>query len=778
MFSYKIKLAIRNLLKNKVYSALIIGGFSIGFTAFILIALFYNTEHNVNTDFADYKQIYRVYDAKENYSGLDYNFNAVLVENYPEVKNACPVEYVTGFKMTVKDDVTKNFTQVEDFMITTNNFFEIFSVKMLSGLSDKPFNTLNSIVITESLAKRLFGYKDPLGRTIKNEFLSGVVSAVIEELPSNSSFKGEMFLNSENKEFQMSQACNNGICVYPTNHFLVLAEDIDPIVFTQKLNSTIKEYNTNVQNLAIQPLKDIYLSKLDIQDDTHKRGSSKTLLIFLSIGVLIILLSSVNYLNYTISMQYAKMKEIGINKINGANRLQLLSNSFFEIAIGILISVLISMLLVILLLPYTDTIFGSVISLSDINFFQIIPLFILAIIGIILLSGFAPIYILSKFSIINFLNKGRTVKGKQFGIKAMSIFQLTTSIVLIIIATAIYKQLNYVKYYDLGFDQEHLVRLDLPYLYPNSSLIKKEMAQLSFVKETSLSDGNPGNIRLTMGSGDKENEFLMSCIYVSDDYLNTMGITLLEGRDFMSGDVDKACILNEKAVKKYRWNTIENKRYGGGGNDDGYEVIGVAKDFTVQSLHAAMPPVALIYDPNHRFNSLSLSLLPGNIKDQLEQIQNVWKRLLPEEPFSFQFYDGIFQEMYDKEQKQGASIALFSLIAVILTCMGILGQIFLICLNRTKEIGVRKVNGANISEIMLMLNKGFVKWSFIAFIIAIPIAYVALHKWLENFAYKTDLSWWIFARGGLLIVLVTLLTVSWQSYKAARMNPVEALKNE
>ena len=303
MFSYKIKLAIRNLLKNKVYSALIIGGFSIGFTAFILIALFYNTEHNVNTDFADYKQIYRVYDAKENYSGLDYNFNAVLVENYPEVKNACPVEYVTGFKMTVKDDVTKNFTQVEDFMITTNNFFEIFSVKMLSGLSDKPFNTLNSIVITESLAKRLFGYKDPLGRTIKNEFLSGVVSAVIEELPSNSSFKGEMFLNSENKEFQMSQACNNGICVYPTNHFLVLAEDIDPIVFTQKLNSTIKEYNTNVQNLAIQPLKDIYLSKLDIQDDTHKRGSSKTLLIFLSIGVLIILLSSVNYLNYTILMQ-------------------------------------------------------------------------------------------------------------------------------------------------------------------------------------------------------------------------------------------------------------------------------------------------------------------------------------------------------------------------------------------------------------------------------------------------------------------------------------------
>ncbi|MCB0474985.1 MAG: ABC transporter permease [Flavobacteriaceae bacterium] len=777
MIRFRIKQALRNLLKNKLYSALIIGGFSIGFTAFILIALYYNAEHNVDRNFANYKQIYRIYDVKKNSIGLDYKINAVLTSHYPEVNEAAPVEYASGFKLTLKDAASTHATQVDHFMITSNRFFKMFSVKVLSSLSDKPFNTSNAVAITKSLAKRLFGEQNPLGKTVKNEFLSGVVSAVVADLPSNSSFSSELYLNSENKDFQMSQTCNDGVCYYPTTHYILLDKGANSDSFAEKLNRTIKEYNSNVDSLALQPLKDMYLSKTGLYSE-YKQGSSKTLFIFLSIGILIILLSSINYLNYTISMQFAKMKEIGINKINGASSLQLLTNSFFEIAVGVLISALIALLLVVLLLPYTNTIFGRPIAFSDLNLWQLIPVFILTISGIILLNGFAPLYILSRFNIINFLNKGRTVKGKQLGVKALSVFQLTVSIALLVIAGFIYKQLNYVKHYDLGFDEAHLIRLDIPYLHPNPAILKKEMANLAFVNSSSLSDGNPGNIKLSMGSGVKEDQFTMNCIYVSNDYLKTMGIKLEDGRDFLPGDIDKACILNEEAMKKYGWQNIENKIYKGGGNKDGYKVVGIVKDFNVASLHAGVEPVALLYDPGHRFNSLSLNLSPGDVGEQIKQLKKTWDQLLPEEPFSFEFYDSIFQRMYDKEEKLGTSIALFSLIAVILTCMGILGQIFLICLNKTKEIGVRKVNGAQIVEILLMLNKGFAKWVIIAFLIAAPTAYYIMSNWLENFAYKTQMSWWIFAVAGLFTMGIALLTVSWQSWKAAIRNPVEALKND
>jgi len=656
MIQFKLKLAIRNLLKNKLYSILIIGGFSIGFTAFILISLFYNAEHNVDTGFSNYKNIYRLYDIKKNTCNLDYKLNTPLSEKYPEIKNTCPMEYTSGFKFTIKDAETKKFTQVDHLIITDNNFFDIFSINIIASLSDKPFSSINSVILTESVAKRLYGDKNPLGRTLKNEFITGVVSAIIKDLPPNSSFKAELLLNSENKDFQMSQNCNNGVCIYPTSHFLLMKSTTDISQFTKKLNSSIKEFNSNIDSLALQPLTNIYLSKLSLQDNQAK-GSSKALSIFLFIGILIILLSSINYLNYTISMQYAKMKEIGINKINGASRWQLISNSFFEIVIGVFISIFISIILSGLLLPYTKILFGHKVTITDINLIQLIPVFLITIIGIIILNSLAPIYILSRFNITNFLNKGRSLKGKQLGIKAMSTFQLTVSIVLIAVVIIIFKQLEYVKHYDLGFNEEHLIKIELPYLYSNPSLIKKEMTKLPFVENSALSDGIPGNIKLTMGSGSKENNFMISCINVSDDYLKTMGINLIDGRNFLKSDKNKSCILNEEAVKQFGWNNIENKKYN---NGNSYNVIGMVKNFNVQSLHSGISPVALIYNPDHRFDALSIKLKSGNFEQQIKQIKGAWKELLPDEPFDFKFYDSIFQAMYAKEEKLAQSIT-FSL---------------------------------------------------------------------------------------------------------------------
>ncbi|QGY44674.1 FtsX-like permease family protein [Maribellus comscasis] len=776
MIRFKLKLAVRNLLKNKLYTSLIIGGFAVGFTACILIALFYNAEHNVDKHFANYDNIFRLYDAKEDKAGLDYKLNTILSENYPDIEETCPLGFAY-FPFTLKDAETKDYIRANYLVSTNNNFFDVFSQEIVAGVADKPFSQNNSAVLTESLAKKLFGDKNPLGRTVKEEFFTATVTAVMKDLPENSSFKAEILLNSENKEFQMAQECNGGVCIFPVEHFLLLKNGTKPNEFAEKLNSSIGQFTTT-DSLALQNITDIYLStkKLGWADE-HTKGNSKMLMVFLSIGILIILLSSINYLNYTISMQYAKLKEIGINKTNGAGKPQLILDSFIEVTLGIIIALLISVILTTILFPSAESLFGRSIQISDINFYQLLPVFAAIFFAIILLNSLAPIYILSRFNITDFLSGGRKSRGKQWIKQAMLTFQLTVSIALIAAVLLIFKQLQFVKHHDLGFDEEHLVRIELPFLFKKANALGNEIATLPFVSGSTLSAGNPGNINLSMGSGVEDNEFMVNCIHVSDNFLETFGIHLLDGRDFMAGDKNKACIMNRAAIVRYGWENIEGKKYNNG-REGGYEVVGVVNNFNVESLHSEMTPVALIYNPEQEFGTLSLRLSAGNAGRQMEQIRKVWNNFLPDDPMEFTFYDDQFQAMYVKEEKLAKAISFFSLIAVVLTCMGILGQIFLISLNRTKEIGVRKVNGAKVSEILILLNKDFIIWVLIAFILASPATWFAMNKWLENFAYKTELSWWIFALAGLLALGIALLTVSWQSWRAATRNPVEALRYE
>ncbi len=777
MIRFKIKLAFRNLLKNKLYSSLIIGGFAIGFTASILIALFYSAEHNVDKHFARYEKIYRLYDAKKNESGLDYKINAVIAEHYPDVETACPLGF-SYFPITLKDPETKNYTRVEYIISTNDNFFDVFSVPVLSSMEEKPFSQLNSAVITESVAKKLFGDENPLGRTVKEEFFTATVTAVMQDLPKNSSFKAELLLNSENKDFQIAKACNNGVCIFPTEHFLLLKDDIDPDHFSDKMNASIAQFNMTTDSLALQSLSDIYLSPTKLGwTDEHTKGNSKMLFIFMAIAILIILLSSINYLNYTVSMQYAKMIGIGINKTNGAGKSHLLIDSLIEVTLGIIIALTISIILVLLILPTTETIFGKEILLSDVNLQHLLPVSLGTIACIIFLNSLAPIYILSQFKITDFLQGGQKRNGKQFGKQFMLTFQLTVSIALIAAVILVFKQLQYVKNYDLGFNEEHLLRIELPWLFENQTALRNEISNLSFVSSSALSTGYPGNINMSMGSGVEDDEFMVECIYVTENFLETMGIQLLDGRNFLASDKGNSCLMNEAAVKRYGWESIEGKKFKNS-KKDGYNLVGTVNNFNVESLHSSLSPVALIYESDREYNTLSLRLNPGNIGQQISELRNVWKTMLPDDPMEFTFYDDQFQAMYVKEDKLAKSITFFSLIAIVLTCMGILGHIFLISLNRTKEIGVRKVNGATVSEILVLLNKDFVIWVVVALVIASPIAYYAMSKWLENFAYKTTLSWWIFALAGILALGIALLTVSWQSWRAATRNPVEALRYE
>ena len=776
MNRFNLKLAIRNLAKNKVYSFLIIGGFAIGFAACILIGLFYHSEASVNQDFPNHQQIYRIYDVKKSRCNLNWDLFPVLMQDFAEVENACPMEYGTGFRMTAKNEQAHTFSEINHLLSTTNNFFSIFSVKMIETLGQEPFDRKEAIVLSRETAQKLFGTQNPLGQEVNfNDFFTGTVTGIFEDLPLNSTFKADLILNSENPKFRMSSTLVNGRKYNPTNLFVLLDKQADPELFTKKLNQIAPGNVFDIDSLALQNLADMYLSPLKVKSK-HTKGNPVLLNIFLSIAALILLLSSINYLNYSVSMQYAKLKEIGINKTNGASWLDLINYSLVEVTLGIVIALILSIAITLMVLPFSENLFGKNMHIDIHDWISVAPYFMGVLAIVILINCLAPVYILSKFKITEFFSGFRNKKNhKQIGKQAMLTFQLTASIALIAVVMIIFKQLYFVNHSNLGFDKDLLIRIDIPHKFSNPETLKAEIDNLPFVMGSAISMGCPGMINMRNGSNTGKDDFDINVISVGDDYLKTMGIELIAGREFLGGDLEKACLMNEEAIRQYQWDGFEGKRFE---NGNGYEVIGVVKDVKVKSDHFGIEPLALVYSKKQEGNILSVKLVPGNFSQQITKIQQIWKKLSPYEPMNFLFYNDFFQSMYEKEKKMATSISFFSIIAIVLTCMGILGQIFMICLNRVKEIGVRKINGAKVSEVLMLLNRDFVKWVIIAFVIATPIAYYAMNKWLENFAYKITLSWWIFALAGVLALGIALLTVSWQSWRAATRNPVEALRYE
>lgn len=778
MIFLNIKLAFRNLVRNKVYSFLIFGGFAIGFAACIIIGLFYHTEKTVNAGFVNHKQIHRIYDVKVNRCNLNWNLFPLLVSDYAAVENACPLDYEDREELTIKDVQTENTVFVRYLVATTNNFFSIFSVDLAESVSGKPFNGTESIAISGNLAKSLFGSQDPLGRQVNvANYFYGTVSAVFNELPANSTFRADVILNSENEKFRFSTTTSNGKRYNPTNHFVMLKDGTSPSEFINELNKSASLSSLDIDSMSLQSLDDIYLSELTMKS-RHAKGNPTLLKIFLAVAALILFLSSINYLNYSVSMQYAKFRESGIKKTFGADLKNLIIYAIVEVTLGILISLFIALILSDLALSYSGILFGKELNTTWQDWLAVTPFFLAVLIAVILINSIAPIYFLSKYSITEFLS-GSNQKGnkRQFWKKALITFQLTASTALIAMVIVIFKQLDFVKHSDHGFNKEWLLRINIPYKYQQVNALQQELEKLSFVKGTTLSYGCPGMINHKMGTGAGENKFDINCIYLGNNYLKTMGIELIGGRDFLQGDLNKACVLNEEALKQFGWENFEGKICNIG-QEGGYEVVGIIKDFKFESFHNTVEPLALLFNGAMDGNVLSVRFLPGNIGQMIGQVNDAWSSFSPHEPFSFVFYDDFFQSMYIRESKLASSLTFFSLIAIVLTCMGMLGQIFMICLTRIKEIGIRRINGAKVSEILMMLNRDFMIMVVLAFVAATPVSALIMHKWLENFKYKTDLGWWIFGLAGLLALFITLITVSWQSWKAATRNPVESLRYE
>ena len=768
---HNFKLTFRQLAKNKTHSFLGISGFAFGFAVCLIIALFIHFELTMDRCFDNHSRIYRLNDAGHSVH-MVYKDKDIYRENYPEIELICPVEYHAGWSRPVFTG--EKSVYIENSITTDSTFFAVFSIPILKSTSRNPLAHPSSAVLTESCADMLFGEDDPLGQeiTFDNDKLL-MISAIIPDFPENASLRADILLSTKNESIRGSYTGDgNDGWNYSVNFYALLVESASPLLLEQKMKNTLKQLGAVVPNVQLQALNQIYLDQ-PLEGDGNTSGNSALIILFGAIGLLILFLSIINHINFILSLQLKKLKEIGIKKTSGAGFAQLMSHYLTEIAVWIVLSLAGALVIVQIALPYANRLLDR--SLRFMTIFSTPFAFFVALSLLIVLSisGLAYMILLSRFDFKNYFSGHLRRDNKDGAKRALTIFQFAISVFLLVAVFAIRDQIRYVKHRDVGFNKDHLLMLKFPYRYKHGQTLQAHLANHTSIVSTSLSMGNPGNIKYrTMGRGADGDNFNMSRIDVDSNFLKTFEIPLVQGRAFLPGEGSKVCLINETAWKNYGWDTLDGKMFAE------FPVVGVIQDFHISSMRSPMEGVGLVLNNEQQPSTLNLRIRPENMGATMAFIRQTWDSVSPQTPFEYQFYDDWYDSLYRGEERFAAGIRFFALIAFLITSLGLLGQTMFICMSRTKEIGVRKVVGATVPSILLMLTKQFAGWVLIANVISWPIAWYGVNLWLHSFAYRINLTMWPFLLAGSAALLIAVLTVSWQAMRAATANPVEALRYE
>ncbi len=783
MYKYYLISAFRNLWKNKMFSFINIAGFAFGISVCLAIVLLLLKEYSYDRYNKNAAHIVRLTDSKNNSSSIDYRVKDILLNNYPEIENACLVQREEGL---VEVSYGGKGYYLNDILSVDNQFFQIFSIDFVSGKSTLPFHNINSAVITESTAKNIFGTENPLGKEliIRGEIFV-TITAVVKDFPDNSSIFAGLMVNAENDNFKFSFACEdfNDKSTYrwPFGIYLQLNKNTNPNQFLAEINKHSGLLKPYLENVGFLQLKDIYLHDHTYGSNT-KRGNPEILHLLTMIAIVVLVLAVINYINLTVAQQTKRNKDTGVRKTLGANRRHILLYFLFESLYVTVFAFVIGVVMLAYLIPFYQSVFNTSLDLGMMFSFPGVFYLVGGVFLVGIVSGVGPALVLSGIKPVQVLNGNFITTGKRNILRnSLTIFQFTTSIVLIICVIIVQNQIQFVKHKELGFVKEQLLRLDMPNIHERDNskvmVMLDELRKSPYIKDVSVTGSMPGKVTMSLGSNieNSDKNINVPSLLVDTTFLRTFGIKVVKGRDLQPGDFGKVCMFNEAAYKHFEFDNLDNKRFN---NYGGFDIIGVVNDFHFRTLHDEIGPAVIMFTPHFWPQAINIRFAENGISHGMGFIQEKWDEILPVYPISYQFYDEWFDSMYRSEERFAKTIALFAILAIVISCIGILGLAIFSSERRIKEIGIRKVNGAKIWQVMLMLNKDFVKWVVIAFVIATPIAWYSLDKWLQNFAYRTELSWWIFALAGLLALGIALLTVSWQSWLAARRNPVEALRYE
>ena len=783
MIKNYLKTALRNIKRAKMYSVLNIMGLAVGMGSCFLIFLFIQHELSFDKFHEKYDQIYRVAVKWEREGGSQIGQTTpapvapALLNDLPEVKQAVRVE---SQEVIVRYQ-GESFVERKLLMVDPS-FFVVFNFPLIRGNPDTALNNLHSIILTESAVSKYFGEEEPLGKILNiAENFDFEVTGVAKNPPSNSHIDFDFLVRFDfiNSYTHFNYMGSWGAWNFHT--YIVLQENYPASKFEEKSPAFLNTYRGDAENpkgLLLNPLTSINL-------ETH--GRLKYIYFFSAVAVIILILACINFMNLTIARSSERIKEIGMRKVIGAGKQQLIKQFLGESAVLAFLALPLALLLVYLVLPAFNSVADT--QLQS-NYFQnwlfICRMFaISAMVGLV--SGSYPSFYLSS------INPVQSLKGKlRSGVKASTmrnllvVFQFSVSIVLIISAVTVSHQIHFIHHKDMGFNKDSIVNVPIyeSSLRKKSEDIKSELLQnqnISKVCVSSFSLGSHPNQSVDWEGRNPGEELMMAWYSVDCDFIDTFGLEIKEGRDFsmdFPSDVKSAYILNEAAVKVLGWEQAVGKQFRVDRADTLMgRVVGVMKDFHFASLHQSIRPLALILEPKRGYY-LSLMISLRNMDNTLSFIKSKFKEFAPNAPFTYSFIDKEIAEMYVEEDRLGTLINAFSVLAVFIACLGLLGLASSSINRRTKEIGVRKVLGASVPNLFMLLIKDFTKLVFIANIFAMPIAFYAMNRWLQNFACRIGLEWWLFVVSALVALIISIITVSYHTLKAAVSDPVVSLRYE
>ncbi|MBS1916744.1 MAG: ABC transporter permease [Bacteroidetes bacterium] len=815
MLKNYFKIALRQLRKQRMYSVIKIGGFALSIAACLLIALYINDELSYDKSFANSSRIYRiVVEAVDNNgkreSGADWPapMAKALKDDYPEVElsgriMASELFYGAGSNEIRRTDKTENSFETK-FAYADQSMLDILETPMVYGDRKKALAEPNTMVITKKVADKFFPNENPVGKTMilnddKNKIYK--IGGVMQDFPKTSHIQFDYFLTMTDYALWNGEQTDWGSSNYYT--YVMLKPGVNVGLFRNKLKQVLTKYYLPMAeksgdrgfieivkkaNLMAQPLKDIHLRSYNL-DDGLQKGDIRFVWLFGAIAIFILIIACINFINLSTAKSANRAKEVGLRKVVGSYRINLIKQFLAESTLFSFASFVLAVIIAALLLPLFNALSAKSLTIPW-NSWWLLPVMILSAAFIGAIAGIYPAFYLSAFKPIEVL-KGQISRGSKNSLlrNGLVVFQFATSIILIIGTLVIAKQTHYVLNKDVGFNKDQVMLIQGTNTLDNKTTMpsfKNELLTISSVKNVTVSDFLPisgtkrnGNTFYKEGRT-KEDAGVGGQHWVVDyDYIKTLGMKMNEGR-FFSKDMasDTAATVINVAMKE----KLGLKNPIGQIITNGWEhlrVIGVVDDFNYETMKQGIVPLIFVLGNNYS-SIVAVKINPENVQKTIAEITATWKKFAPNQPIRYTFLDENFRNMYADVQRMGNIFTSFAILAIMIACLGLFALSAFMAEQRNKEIGIRKVLGASTSSITTMLSKDFVRLVLIAFVIAAPIAWWAMNKWLQDYdvQYRITISWWMFAAAAVLVILIALVTVSFQSIKAALMNPVKSLRSE
>lgn len=780
MYKNYFKVALRNLKKNKLYSFINVIGLALGMACCILILLWVQDELSYDRFHENADRLFRVVDHEVFTNGdfLIFTSNPpalalTLKDDYPEIVNTARYTGRGGRVIKHEDRVFKE----DAFACVDPSLFEMFTFPFISGNAETALSDPYGMVITEEMASKYFGTEEPMGKTIRvDNRLDFHITGVIRNIPSNSHLRFSFVIPFQTiQEFGRP---NEGWGSFFCRTYVLLDKNADSADVNEKISEIIKQHYDDIfATISLQSIQDIHLHSSTFGGT----GDFRIVILFSIIAGFVLLTACINFMNLATARSGNRSLEIGLRKVVGAGRKDIIGQFYGETMLLSFIALLIAIILVHIFLPSFNALSGKQLS---IHFAQNLTIFLILIGTAIitgLISGSYPALFLSSFQPVKVLS-GTLKAGTKSSVfrKILVTVQFVFTISLIIGTIVMSRQLNFIRNHKLGYNKEHVVCLRLQGdVYRRIDLLKNEFMKDPGVLNSTAVSNLPTAVGSSVALNDWEgrnsdDSFLIYLLSVDHDYLNTLQMGMAEGRFFsrkFPADTADGVIVNETAVRIMGMESPVGKRVQFG------RVVGVLKDFHFRSLHRKIDPL-MIYSSPRQYRYLMIRIKLGEVSNTIQNIENAWRGLVPEFPFEFQFLDVHFDRIYRSDQRVEKIINTFTFLTLSIACLGLFGLATFTAEQRTKEIGIRKVLGASISRIIVLLAKEFTKWVIVANIVAWPLGYFVMNKLLQGYAYRIKIGWWMFVFSGGMALLISLITVSFQAFKAARANPVEALKYE